>query len=46
MVEHFSKWLELVPFLDRGSEITTYAFLDRIFKRFGARVEILIDQGT
>jgi hypothetical protein len=46
MIEHFSKWLELVPFLDHSNEKTTYAFLDMIFKRFGALVEILIDQGT
>jgi len=36
MIEHFSKWLELVPFLDHSSEKTTYAFLDKIFKSFGA----------
>jgi hypothetical protein len=46
MIKHFSKWLELVPFLDHRSEKTTYAFLDRIFRRFGAVVEILIDEGT
>ncbi len=46
MIEHFSKWLELVPFLDHSNEKITYAFLDMIFKRFGALVKILIDQGT
>jgi len=46
MIEHFSKWLELVPLLDRSCEGTTYTFLDRVLSRFGAPIEILIDQGT
>jgi hypothetical protein len=46
MIEHFSKWLELVPLLDCSSEITTYAFLDKIFSRFGALADILTYQGT
>ncbi len=46
MIEHFSKWLQLVPFLDRRSERITYTFLDKILRRFGAPIEILIDQGT
>jgi hypothetical protein len=40
MIEHFSKWLELVPLQDCNSEGTTYAFLDMIFKRFGALVKV------
>jgi hypothetical protein len=46
MIEHFSKWLELVPLFDRNSERATYAFLDKVLSRFGALVEVLIDQGT
>jgi hypothetical protein len=46
MIKRFSKLLEFVPFLDRNSERITYAFLDKIFRRFGAPIEILIDQGT
>jgi len=46
MIEHFSKRLELVPLPDRSSEKTTYAFLDKVFSRFGASAEVFIDQGT
>jgi transposase InsO family protein len=44
-VEHFSKWIELVPSLDKSSEGVAYAFLDRVLSHFGAPVEVLIDQG-
>jgi hypothetical protein len=46
MIEHFSKWLELVPLLDRSSEGTAYAFIDKMFNRFGALAKVIIDQGT
>jgi hypothetical protein len=46
MIKHFSKWLELVPLLDRNSEGVTNAFLDRMFSRFGALIEVLTNQGT
>ena len=46
MVEHFSKWLELVALLDRYSEGAAYAFLDRVLSHFGAPAEVLTDQGT
>jgi len=46
MIEHFSKWLELVPLPNHNSEGTTYAFLDKMFSRFGVLVENLIDQNT
>jgi hypothetical protein len=45
MIEHFSKWLELVPLPDCSSEGTAYAFLDKVFNKFGALVEFFIDQG-
>jgi hypothetical protein len=35
MIEHFSKWLELVPLPDCSSEKTTYAFLDKVLSRLG-----------
>ncbi len=41
MIEHFSKWLELVPLQYCNSEGATYAFLDMIFNRFGALVKVL-----
>jgi hypothetical protein len=46
MIEHFSKWLELVPLLNRSNERITHAFLDRVFSGFGAPLKVLIDQGT
>jgi hypothetical protein len=46
MVEHFSKWIELVPSPDKSNEGITYAFLDKVLSHFGALVEVLIDQGT
>jgi hypothetical protein len=46
MIEHFLKWLKLVPLLDRNSESVAYAFLDMVLNRFGALVEILINKGT
>jgi len=45
MVEHFSKWIELVPSLDKSSEGVAYAFFDRVLSHFGAPAEVLIDQG-
>jgi transposase InsO family protein len=46
MIEQFSKWLEFVPLLDWNSERASYAFLDRVFSRFGAPTEVLSNQGT
>jgi hypothetical protein len=46
MIEHFSKWLELVPLLNHNSERATYAFLDKVFSRFGVLVENFIDQSA
>jgi len=43
MVEHFSKWIELVPSLDKSSEGITYAFLDRVLSHFGALTIVLND---
>jgi hypothetical protein len=44
MIEHLSKWLELVPLLDHSNE--GVAFLDMVFSRFGAAIEILTHQST
>jgi hypothetical protein len=43
MVEHFSKWIELVPSPDKSSKGVAYAFFDRVLSHFGAPVEVLID---
>ncbi len=44
MIEHFSKWLELMPVLDCNNGVT-YAFMDKMFSKFGALAKVLIDQG-
>ena len=45
MVEHFSKWIELVALPQNSSELAAAAFLDRVLARFGAPAEVLTDQG-
>jgi hypothetical protein len=45
MIEHFSKWIELVALLDKFSEGAAYSFLDRVLSHFGAPAEVLTDQG-
>ncbi len=42
--EHFSKWMELVTLSNRNSEGTTYSFMERMLSRFGASIEVFIDQ--
>jgi hypothetical protein len=45
MIEHFSKWLKLVPLLNHNNEGTTYTHnLDRVLNRFGVIVKILINR--
>ncbi len=46
MIEHFSKWIELVPLPDKSNEGVAYAFLDRVLGHFGALAKVLTDQGT
>jgi hypothetical protein len=46
MIEHFSKWVELVVLLDKSSHSTNQAFLQHVLNRFGAYDECLIDQGS
>ena len=45
MVEHFSKWIELVALSQNSSELAAAAFLDRVLVRFGAPTKVLTDQG-
>jgi hypothetical protein len=46
MIEHFSKWVDLVALSDESSHSTSQAFLSQVLSRFGACVECLIDQGS
>jgi transposase-like protein len=45
MVEHFSKWIELVALPQNSVELAAAAFLDRVLAHFGAPAEVLTDQG-
>jgi hypothetical protein len=45
MVEHFSKWIELMLLPNKFNEGVVYAFLDQILNQFGAPIEVLMDQG-
>jgi transposase-like protein len=44
MIEHFSKYIELVALPDKFSEGAAYSFLDRVLSRFGVPTEVLTDQ--
>ncbi len=46
MIEHFSKWVELVTLSDKSSHNTNQAFLQQVLSRFGACVDCLTDQGS
>jgi hypothetical protein len=46
MIEHFSKWVELVALLDKSSHNTNQAFLEQVLNRFGVFVECLTNQGS
>jgi transposase-like protein len=46
MIEHFFKWLELMPLPNYSNERAAYAFLDRVFSRFGVPAKVFTDQGT
>jgi len=46
VIEHFSKWVELVVLLDKSSHNTNHAFLQQVQSRFGACIECFIDQGS
>jgi len=45
MIQHFSKWVELVALPDKSSHNFSQVFLQQVLSRFGACVECLIDQG-
>jgi hypothetical protein len=46
MIEHFSKWVELVVLLDKSSHNISQVFLQQVLSRFGACVECLTNQGS
>jgi hypothetical protein len=46
MIEHFSKWVDLVVLPDRSSHSTSQAFLQHVLTRFGACAECITNQGS
>ncbi len=42
MIEHFSKWVELVTLLDKSSHNTNQAFLQQVLSRFGLVLSALL----
>jgi hypothetical protein len=46
MIEHFSKWVELVALPDKSSHSTSHAFLQQVLSRFVAYAECLTNQGS
>jgi len=45
MIEHFSKWVELVALSNKSSHSTSQAFLQQVLSRFGACAECFTNQG-
>ncbi len=46
MIEHFSKWVELIALPDKSSHSTSQAFLQQVLSRFGACAKCLTNQGS
>jgi len=46
MIEHFSKWVELVALPNKSSHSTSQAFLQQVRSRFTACVKCLTNQGS
>ena len=46
MIEHFSKWVEVVTFPSEESNKTARVFLQYVLFRYGALAKVLTDQGT
>jgi len=46
MIEHFSKWVELVVLPDKSSHNISHAFLKQVLSRFGVCAKCLTNQGS
>ena len=44
-IEHFSKWVELVPVPSKSSTGTAYGFSEAVLSRYRAPEEVITDQG-
>ena len=46
IVEHFSKWIELIPVISLNAVSTAAALQERVLARYGAPVEVVSDNGS
>ena len=44
-IEHFTKWVELIPLPSKSSKDAARALLNGVLSRYGAPSEVLTDQG-
>ena len=44
-IEHFTKWVELIPLSSKSSKDSARALLEGVLSRYGAPGEVLTDQG-
>jgi hypothetical protein len=44
-IEHFSKWVEIIPIPNKESATVAFTFLHSVLSRFGSCAEVLTDQG-
>ena len=44
-IEHFTKWVELIPLPSKSAKDSAWGLLDGVLSRYGAPGEILTDQG-
>jgi hypothetical protein len=45
-IEHFSKWIEVVPLPNKSAATTAHGLMAAVIARFGAPAEIVHDQGS
>jgi len=45
-IEHFSKWIEVVPLPNKAASTTAQGLMSAVISRFGAPAEIVHDQGS
>jgi hypothetical protein len=45
-IEHFSKWVEVVPLPNKCAATTAQGFMSAVISRFGAPAEVVHDQGS
>ena len=44
-IEHFTKWVELIPLPSNSSQVSACGLLEGVLSRYEASGEVLTDQG-